>query len=370
MARLRAELPGYARIPTGDLKDSVTGQFDYLLDSLTGGPDRTGLPAGSLGPEQTGRRRAEQEVPLHDVLEAYRITVAELWQEVQVAALDGGADPRLVVQVAGEMFGRLEEVSRLSVLAHQSRSAELLVEAEAERAATFEALLTGHLRGSDEIWRAAARLDLPLEGRFVAVAAEATAVADPLRGVHSALTRHGLGSAWRMTPDLKLGLISLKRRDVETVCELLRRTATGRVGVSTVFGSLSQLAQGVYQARLMMGAIPPGQVAVRPLEETPLVALLVASPQTARTLIQAVLGSLLRLPARTRVPLLETLAQWLAAKGSVPDAAAALFCHPNTVRYRINRICDVLGVDLADPAQLAQVSVAMDALALFPVDAE
>lgn len=360
--RLVGELPGYGDLPHHDLRTSITGQFEYLLASIGGTP----RPQGGLGPNETGRARAEQGVALHAVLEAYRITVAELWQEVQTAALAQGTDPRIVIALAGDMFGRLEEVSRIAILAYQDRAAELLVGREAERAATLEALFKGYLHGKDDIWRAATRLELPYDGRFVAVVASSTGVEDPLPDVYAILRRRGLGSAWRLTPDLKVGVVSLRQREVNVVLEALAPLARGRVGVSTVFTTLAGTSHGVYLARLMMTAIPESEGGVRQLEDTPLAALLAASPETARMLINTVLGDLLALPAKVRSPLLDTLVVWLETKGAVPEAAQALFCHPNTVRYRINRISEVLNADLADPAALAEVAAAVQALKLFP----
>lgn len=360
-ARLVGELPGYRDLPRRDLRSSITGQFQYLLASIAD----TTTPAGSIGPSDTGSARAEQGVALHAVLEAYRITVAELWQDVQAAALGQGTDPTIVVRLAGEMFGRLEEVSRLAILAYQERSAELLVQREAERSATLEALFKGLLSGRDEIWHAAARLELPLEGRFVAVVA-ASSGADPLPEAYARLRRRRLGSAWRLTPDLKVGVVSLREQDVAAVLEVLEPVITGPVGVSAVFTTLAEASQGVYLARLMMTAIPAGEAGLRQLDDSPLAALFAASPETSRMLIQTVLGGLLELPDKARDPLLETLEQWLAKKSSVADAAQALFVHPNTVRYRINRIEEVLGVDLSDPGDLTAVASAMQAFRLFP----
>lgn len=356
---LVSELPGYRDLGNRDLATSVNGQFDYLLASISGARAR----AGGMGPQKVGRQRAEQGVALHEVLEAYRITVAELWTEVQAAALANGTEARIVVGLAGDMFGRLEEVARIAILAYQERAAELLVEREAERAATLEALFRGYLTGRDEIWRAAARLELPLEGRFVAVVGASSGGADPLPDVYAQLRARGLGSAWRMTPDLKVGVVSLQEASVDNVLEVLRPIVVGPVGVSTVFDSLAHASQGVYLARLMMAAIPAGKRGVRQLE---MLALLAASPDTARMMIHAVLGEVLALPVRTREPLLATLVEWLEARGSVADAAQALFCHPNTVRYRINRIEQILRVDLSDPVALADVSAAVQALKLFP----
>ncbi len=47
--------------------------------------------------------------------------------------------------------------------------------------------------------------------------------------------------------------------------------------------------------------------------------------------------------------LVRTLRVWLDSLGDVASAAAALSVHPNTLRYRLRRIGEVSGLDLADP---------------------
>ena len=139
--------------------------------------------------------------------------------------------------------------------------------------------------------------------------------ADSPRGARAQLRARGLGSAWRMTPDLKVGVVSLQEASVDNVLEVLRPIVVGPVGVSTVFDSLAHASQGVYLARLMMAAIPAGKRGVRQLE---MLALLAASPDTARMMIHAVLGEVLALPVRTREPLLATLVEWLEARARSP----------------------------------------------------
>nr|BFE57811.1 helix-turn-helix domain-containing protein [Dactylosporangium thailandense] len=53
--------------------------------------------------------------------------------------------------------------------------------------------------------------------------------------------------------------------------------------------------------------------------------------------------------ARHQTAFTETLAAWLDSFGDVPAAAAAVHVHPNTFRYRLKRIAEVSGIDLADP---------------------
>jgi hypothetical protein len=47
--------------------------------------------------------------------------------------------------------------------------------------------------------------------------------------------------------------------------------------------------------------------------------------------------------------LVPTLIAWLDAFGDVRAAAAAQYVHPNTFRYRLRRVAEVGGIDLADP---------------------
>ncbi|MFD6701075.1 MULTISPECIES: PucR family transcriptional regulator [unclassified Microbacterium] len=47
--------------------------------------------------------------------------------------------------------------------------------------------------------------------------------------------------------------------------------------------------------------------------------------------------------------LIETLRAWLDAFGDVSIAAARIYTHPNTFRYRLRRLAEISGLDLADP---------------------
>jgi DNA-binding PucR family transcriptional regulator len=44
-----------------------------------------------------------------------------------------------------------------------------------------------------------------------------------------------------------------------------------------------------------------------------------------------------------------TLTAWIDARSDTGDAAAALFIHPNTLRYRLKRIEELFALDLSDP---------------------
>ena len=52
---------------------------------------------------------------------------------------------------------------------------------------------------------------------------------------------------------------------------------------------------------------------------------------------------------RNDASLIRTLEAWLDSFGDVATAAAALYVHPNTFRYRLRRLAEVSGLDLTDP---------------------
>src|SRR6476661_6518760 len=63
---------------------------------------------------------------------------------------------------------------------------------------------------------------------------------------------------------------------------------------------------------------------------------------------------------------LRTLAAWLDHPGAPGQAARAIHVHPNTLRYRMNRIADLAGLDLDDPQ--VRLALRLQLAALLPSD--
>ncbi|HET8986950.1 MAG TPA: helix-turn-helix domain-containing protein, partial [Humibacillus sp.] len=65
------------------------------------------------------------------------------------------------------------------------------------------------------------------------------------------------------------------------------------------------------------------------------------------------------LNAAAQAPLLRTATAYLESGGSLEATARALFVHANTVRYRLGRISDLTGYDLATPREAWVVRIAL-----------
>ena len=64
--------------------------------------------------------------------------------------------------------------------------------------------------------------------------------------------------------------------------------------------------------------------------------------------------------------LLGTFEAWVRANGSATAAGAELFCHPNTVRYRLRRIESGSGRTLGNPGEVAELVTAVRAWRELP----
>jgi hypothetical protein len=80
-----------------------------------------------------------------------------------------------------------------------------------------------------------------------------------------------------------------------------------------------------------------------------------ALTEFSRTLLQPLVTS----TSASRSALMETLENWLASGTSVHECSRRMYLHRNTVAYRLRRIEELLGVDLAKPDDVLKVQLAM-----------
>ncbi|HUN30868.1 MAG TPA: helix-turn-helix domain-containing protein [Trebonia sp.] len=379
VARIRNEIPFYAStdlVRADDLRESVRANVDYILDALAGS-----ATANLSAPHATGRSRAAQGAPLAEMLTAYRVGIAEIWSTL-VATARGlpGVSADHVIDLADSVFAAQNVYSDAALSAYRDESREVLRTRERERAAMVEVILTGvHTRdargrtgdadtaqAADTLWEVAQTLRLPLDGAFLVIAAEAHLGHDPLPGVEGALAVADIRSVWRLDAEVCLGILCLPDRSRnEAGLAVLNRRATRRIGASPVFAELRQASWALQLARLALGS-HPGTSGVEQFRDSPIDMLVAAAPQAALGTAHAVLGSLLDLPKDELDLLLGTFEVWVRARGSANAAGAALYCHPNTVRYRLRRIEAGTGRTLSSPGDIAELVTAVRAWSELP----
>ncbi|WP_435159072.1 PucR family transcriptional regulator [Amycolatopsis sacchari] len=364
-ARIVAEMPVYGQarfVSHEDLRASCAANLEFLLRALgePGTPDLSQAAA-------TGRERARQGAPLPELLRAFRIGFTEVWQRfVDVAVSE--EDTAGLAAATRALWALIDEYTETLTEAYRETLAEITRTRHERRLALVEALFTGGTATDGTLWDIARMLDLSLDGTYVVVAAETPGLGEePLPGIENLLRERCYASAWRLTPDLQVGVVSLRAADgVEKVLVLLEEMATGRVGVSPVFTGLGNTARALHLARVALQSLVPGTTGTVQFTESPLAGLVASDPEASAQLAHQVLRPVLRLPAEERTVLLTTLRAWFDCRGSTKSTAERVYCHPNTVRHRLKRITDELGRSLTDPADVAELGTALRALTMFP----
>ena len=351
-------------VPREDLRESCQDNIEFMFGHL-----------GDLGPRdlsaprRTGRRRAEQGAPIAAVLSSFRIGFAFIWDCVVTEARRSGtlSDAELV-QIASDVWALHEAFTMEMMTAYRDELTRQALQRDRERSALVEALLAGPLADTATVWEAADLLGLPYQGLFAVVAAETTALArQPLPKIENRLRARDIGSAWRLLPDLQVGIVSLRSPDmVEPVARMLRSAATARIGVSPTYTGLEKTPQALHLARVALASSVSGSVEVCVFDDAPLAVLVASSPATSYRIAERVLGPLLQIPPGEREMLLDTLETYFAARGSAIEAGKRLYCHPNTVRHRLHRIERQTGRLLHDPRSCGELLVALEALRRLP----
>ncbi len=355
-------------VPIGDLHQSLQDNLAFVVSNLG--------CAGShdlAAPRRTGRRRAEQGAPLAAVLSSQQVGFRFIWDALVAEAHRTG-----IVSDA-ELVGLASEVWTLNTLfttelatGYRDARTELVLRQGQERSALVEALLEGRIADTATVWEAADLLGLPYQGVLAVVAAEVPAVArHALPRLESRLQVRGIGSAWQLLADLRVGIVSLRsRRNTPVLVEILRSGAVARVGVSPVYTRLERTSEALHLARIALASSPAGDPVVTVFDDAPLPVLVVSSPTTSDRITKTILGPLLDLNPDERDMLLNTLAAFFAFQGSAIEAGKHLYCHPNTVRHRLRRIERHTGRSLQDPRSSAELFIALETLRRLPEPAD
>jgi hypothetical protein len=360
------EMPVYRDerfVSSEELHDSVTANLDFALRGLRGAesPDLSQATA-------TGRARALQGAPLPELLRAYRIGLTEVWNQFVELTADGSpGDLSRLVSATTAIWALIDDYAEALTTAYRDTTAEVMLAHQNRRSALVEALFAGGTASEGMLWDIARVLELPLDGAFVVVAAETPKLGqEPLPQIANRLRERCLASAWRLTPELQVGVVSI--RDPQgsgVIVELLREDTTGRVGVSPVFSGLGNTPRALHLARVALSSLSPGTAGLVQFNESPLAGLVASAPEASVQLAHHVLRPILELPGDDRNVLLLTLRAWFECQGSTKLVSERMFCHPNTIRHRLRRMTEELGRSLTDPADIAELGAALRALHMF-----
>ncbi|MDT9593323.1 helix-turn-helix domain-containing protein [Nocardioides zeae] len=352
-----ADVPSYAGALTGPMGSTIQqavqlalGGFVSLVSRGGGTEARTPTAGAVRGAYDLGRGEARSGRSMEALLAAYRIGARVSWRELSRTAVEHGVDAATLAEFAELVFAFIDELSASSAAGH---SDELAASGRVRRR-HLERIAHLLLEGApaDAVHAAVEAVEWtpPTTLAAVVVPSEQTravlAVVDPASLAPAdelPMLRDGERTLL-LVPDASAAALreALARRDAAigpAVPWLEARSSVDRVARAL---DLHPELDGV-------------------LDTDDLLAELVvhADPAALAALRERALAPLDGQRADTRARLEETLRAWLLHQGRREDVAAALFVHPQTVRYRMGRVRELWGDALADPDVVRDLVVAL-----------
>ena len=315
-------------------------------------------PATRLGIE-----RARDGVPLPSVMEAYRVGFRRVW-EIVAAEIAARPYPNgdVLRALTAKLMTAQDAFTAAMAAGYRQEQASRVVGDETQRSVLIDALLHGRPLEQCSLWEAADYLRLPTTGPFVVVAAHvAVSGLDALPDIEAKLRSLDVSSAWRGLPDVQVGIVHVKtHRHLAAVLALVARAAMARVGVSARFDDLRDTARALHQARVTLRGRADRGSPVSVFDGSILATAAVSAPEVMVELVNPVMECFAALADEERDILFETFRAWLDHDGSMRTAGEMLFCHPNTVRYRMHRIEQRTGRSLDRPRDIAELCLAFE----------
>lgn len=339
-----------------ELLQSATDNMRFLFGSLTVGEPFDTSPASAVGVS-----RAAAGVPLPAVMAAFRVASHRLWDAViDVAAAQPRIGPAASLRATALMWDAQDVYTDAMTDAYRHEAVRRAIDDEAQRSALIEALLQSRVSDDRSLWDIAQLLRLPQKGPFAVVAAVCPELGkQALPGIAAMLRSVDVFSAWRLLPDIQIGIVHVpSAAEHAAMVALLGRVAVGRVGVSPPFDDLGDTAEALRYARVAASAHSDSNVTV--FEDSVLAVAAVSAPELSAKVAQIVLGAFDDLGADERDVLFDTFRVWVQNKGSMSATAEQMYCHPNTVRYRLHRIEERTGRSVTVPNELAELCLAFE----------
>jgi hypothetical protein len=362
MATIAREVPEYARPFEGSFGRGVrTGVTEALRQFLA----LIRSPSGARGPGREvyvalGRGELRQGRTLDSLQSAYRVGARVAWRRVAEAARRADLDPETISLLAESIFAYIEEISADSVEGYAEAQSRLEDERRRRRRELVALLLREPPAEEADLRAAAAGTGwrLPRTAGAVAVPEEVLdRVASRLPADTLATRIDGMGCA--LVPDPEG---PGRTEEIERALAGERRSPS-RAAVLGPTGPIRELPASWSLARAALRAIEAGAVDAdaRPVRAEDVLGDLLLFEN--RSLVERIaarrLAPLRELTPKARARMEETALAYVQERGNAAAMARALDVHPQTARYRLARLRELLGEELDDPDARFELELAL-----------
>lgn len=354
-------VPGYRRPLRGEFAAGIRmgvnrslQQFVDLVEDPSADVQATRDTVRLLGASEERAGRS-----LETLQSAYRVGARLSWHRLGRTASAAGCGADDVQRLAAAVFLYVEDLAALTVQGYAEAGAERAGELARRRRVAADTLLA-EPHDAAALAEAAARAGWTVPERLtVAVIADDAATRQVARA---------LGPEALTTSDGTALVVVWPDPDGPGRTRALRQALDGADGSAAVGTAVptADAHRSLHLARRCLRLGDRGGLGPSPWwadEHRAAVALGAAEPELEE-LARARLAPFDALRASASGRLQETLLAWLRAQGHRPSVAEALHVHPQTVRYRMNQLRELLGDDLDDPDARFELELALRAVRL------
>ncbi|MGA2010732.1 MAG: helix-turn-helix domain-containing protein [Solirubrobacteraceae bacterium] len=359
IAAVRAEVPEYDQPLEGEFGSLISQGVSVALEQFVGLLGRDEDVPDLATSARLGRAELRAGRTLDALQSAYRVGARVAWRESARVGAAEGVESTTMYRLAEAIFAYIDRLAAASVAGFTEADAIRAGALQARRHALLELLARATPLDRAEIDRRAQEAGLsPLPRQ---VAALAVGVSDPVR-IARGMPSGSIGAA--LEP---VGVVLVCDPDGPGRPARVRAAVRDRPAVLGPTVTWQEAQVSVTRALLAWPVHAAGALGADSLARTddhPLALLLAASPRLTAELVARRLGVLAGMSDGARERAIATLQAWLDAHGDVSVAAQALHVHPQTVRYRLNGLRELLGDPALDePVARLELALALQAAA-------
>ena len=338
VARIRAEVPDFRRLPAATLARAVRGNVSRALAALR--DLRPPTPDELERAAAVGRERAEQGLSVDAVLHAYRISISAVWSRFGELARERGTSVSSVLAFSETLWLWGDAVMDVVGQAHREVELQLAREEQQRRDAFVLAVLLGTIDAA-ELSRESGGYGLDPDREYVAFRARALNSGGPPRRL-----------ATELTTALDRDLVGLATEPAPAI-----------PGVGVGIGPPARLAAlpGAFAmaSRALQTALAFGQEGTFSLADLSIRPAILSDEALGAAFTGRHLEPLVAL-GRLGAELEDTLRVWFEQEMRIDETAKALHVHPNTLRHRLRRFEQATGASLRRPADLIELWWALE----------
>jgi hypothetical protein len=356
---IRRDIPEYARSMEGPYGEALRTGVGQSLKAFV---DRVADPSAPTDERDAtcrllGELEAGEGRPLDDLQAAYRIGCQTAWRRMTKVVLRQRLSSSVTAALADAMFSYADELARLSAEGYRKAQATSAASQQQCRTRLARELLARPAAPREILEKRAdhARWPLPQTVTVIALRPDPAPAGGPgVPGVPAQADLSHIDNDVLADLDSSAPCLIVPGTVTKTLRSVLATALPGHQIAIGLTVPVDLAPDSLRWAQQTLQLADQGIVAPSPVIacDKHLIEMWLLSDATlAQEIVRRQVTVLAQIPENERAWLIDTFEPWLERRGTAVEIGKILGIHPQTVRYRINRLKEIFGDIIDDPDQ-------------------